>query len=1044
MPTYTPSAPDWDNLAVLSRNREHPHVPLLPFADAGSALDNERAASPYFRLLNGDWRFHYAKGPQDVPPDIASVAARAAGWETIAVPGNWQLQGYGKPWYLNIDYPFTIDPPFVPRENSVGCYFRSFTLPDAWTDREIILSFQGVNAAFHLWVNGREAGYSQGSHMPADFDITRFLQPGDNELYVQVYQWCDGSYLEAQDMWRLSGIFRDVYLMALPTLHLHDLHLRTIFDSEYRDAELHLELFVHNHRAKAAAHWKVRACLLDADRVVLCDRVLSGLPVGEGDIAVLNAILPVAAPRQWTAETPYLYTLLLTVIDEDGTVLEVLTQQVGFRHLKIENGQLLVNGVPVKLKGVNRHDSHPDLGHAVPCDAMVRDILLMKRHNINAVRTSHYPNDVRWLDLCDRYGLYVIDEADLECHGLARIDWNMTSDDPAWETAYLDRAQRLVSRDRNHPSVILWSLGNESGCGCNQAAMAAWIRKEDPDRFVHYEGVNHIAGCDPVQVTDIESWMYATVDAVVAAGQKTDDPRPYFLCEYAHAMGNGPGNLKEYWEAIYASPRLLGGCVWEWCDHGIRQRTADGEEWFAYGGDFGDYTLDNHFCIDGLVSPDRVPHGGLLEYKAIVAPVQVEAVDLASGQLRIRNRYDFLSLAHLEGHWHICEDDRIIAQGALPALDIPAHAESIIQLPYALPAGQPGASRWLNLYFTLSADTAWAERGHEIAAVQFELPAASPAPAPVSLASCTALRVNEHDAAIEMVGDDFLLTFDTRRGTLSAWQYRGTDLLLMGPELQLWRAPTDNDVHLGREWREAGLDRLLPDVRDVSLLHRSAQAVQFSVTKRYGALFLPPRGEATFTYTLYSSGDLIVETHFMPASGLPVLPRLGLELALPARFDQFAWFGRGPHDSYVDLRESALVGRYHGTVHDQYVPYIFPQEHGNKSDARWAAFTDICGLGLLAVGMPLLNISAHHCTVDDLTQAQHTHELVRRDAVFVHLDHRQCGLGSNSCGPGPLDRYLLRPEETTFSMRLRPLASVDDSPWGLSRQVLPKIPSSIV
>jgi beta-galactosidase/beta-glucuronidase len=995
--------PEWQNPAVLQRNREPAHVTLVPYADAESALAGERAASPYFRLLNGAWRFHYVSRPEDVPAGFEAEGHADDDWLTLLVPGNWQMHGYGLPVYTNIKYPYPVDPPRVPDDNPVGCYRRAFTVPVGWQGRRVFLTFEGVNAAFYVWVNGRFVGYSQGSHIPAEFDVTECVRAGTNTVAVQVFQWCDGSYLEDQDFWRLSGIFRDVYLTVRPKGFLRDIHLETALDESLDNGTLSVRAF-----ASDGSVGRVTVALHDD----------SGAVRAEGELDAGGALeLSVLDVRTWSAEEPNLYTLLLTQGGEDGTVLEVLRFNVGFRQVRVENGRLLLNGVPLVLRGVNHHDTHPDEGHAMPWETMVRDIELMKQHNVNCVRTAHYPPDPRFLDLCDRYGLYVIDEADLETHGFGEVgDLNQLSNDPAWEAAYLDRAERMVARDRNHPSVIMWSLGNESGYGRNHDAMARLIREMDPTCPIHYEQ----AGDAPV--VDIVSTMYPTVARLIAEGQK-DDPRPYFMCEYAHAMGNGPGSLKEYWEAIEAHPRLLGGCVWEWADHGIRRRTADGREWFAYGGDFGDQPNDGNFCIDGLVSPDREPHPGMLEMKKVYEPVRASAVDLATGQVVVRNRYAFSSLAHLEARWELWREDERLQQGTLDLPEVPPGGEAEVTVPFMPGKAVPGAEEWLNIRFTLAEGTPWAERGHEVAWAQFAMPAevSRATWTPSHAGSAAPLHIEETARAFTITGEDFRLTFDRRAATLSAWQWHGLPLLTSGPMLNVWRAPTDNDVWMAREWRKAGLDRLLTRVDRMSLVQTAPETVQVEIETVHGGWSLRPAFTCRTRYTVDGAGEVGVDVRVIPRADLPNLPRLGLKLALPGAFDRFAWFGNGPHESYSDRRESVRLGVWSGTVAEQYHPYIRPQEYGNKTDVRWAAVTDAWGQGLLAVGQPLLNASVHAFSLESLTAATHTTDLVPDGRTWLYLDHAQCGLGSQSCGPGPLEAYLLKPAETTFTVRLRPL-----------------------
>ena len=790
-----------------------------------------------------------------------------------------------------------------------------------------------------------------------------------------------------------------------------------------------------NYTREACDGYAVTARLLDPlGETVFTQPLQEGLHLDvEAEIA-LEVAVSVAAPRKWSAEEPVLYTLLISLRGPDGGVLEVQRWPVGFRQVEMKDQRVLVNGVPITIKGVNRHDSHPELGHAVSLASMRQDVLLMKQHNINTVRTSHYPNDPRWYDLCDRYGLYIIDEADLETHGMP--DLSQLSRDPEWQAAYLDRAERMVQRDKNHPCVIVWSLGNESGYGENHIAMADWIHANDPTRLVHYEGATGWGNKEGLSndCVDLVSTMYPTVESLITEGRRTDDPRPYFMCEYAHAMGNGPGNLQEYWDAIYAHDRLLGGCVWEWVDHGIRQQTESGEDWFAYGGDFGDKPNDGNFCIDGLIFPDRIPHTGLIELKKVLEPVKIEAVDLAKGTLRVTNRYDFRSLSHLAGHWTLREDSRILAQGALPALELPAGQTTEISLPYTLPAGKPGAEYWLNIDFTLADSNCWAACGHEIAFAQFALPVTTP-PVPVlALDAMPPIHLEEWDDHFLIAGDEFQPPFDRRRGTITCWNYHGLPLIVAGPELLAWRAPTDNDKHISHEWRNAGLDRLESRIDAVTLGVVLPGALCIDVDATLVTYSLPPVFSCRYHYTIYGTGDVLIETTVTPREGLPHLPRLGLQLTMPAGFDNFAWYGRGPHENYSDRKQSARVGVYAGTVQEQHVPYVRPQENGNKDDVRWAAVTNLHGMGLLAVGQPLLNVSAQHYTTAELTSAQHTYELLRRAETVLHLDYRQGGLGSNSCGPAPLPQYLLQPEPVTFSVRLRPFAQDADCPQRLSRQ----------
>ncbi|WP_218025571.1 glycoside hydrolase family 2 TIM barrel-domain containing protein [Capsulimonas corticalis] len=1027
-----PTPNDWEDPSMLSRGREPARASSLAYADVESALAGERGVSPFFKLLSGRWRFLYAESPAGVPDGFGGEGFDADGWETIPVPSSWQLQGHGTPNYTNVKYPYPVNPPFVPQENPVGLYQRTFHLPEGWDDKQIFLNFEGVNSAFYVWLNGEQIGYSQGAHLPSEFNITPHIRLGTNTVSVQVFQWSDGSYMEDQDMWRNSGIFRDVYLTASLATTLRDVTLKTTFDENFEHATLSIDGNLSTSGGGAAPELTLAAALYDADGKIVAERTLvEGMTIeGDGD-ADLGTSLTIESPRRWTAETPDLYTLLLTTSDSEGTPLEVRPFAVGFRHVEIKDGVFLLNGAPIKLRGVNRHESHPDYGHAIPIDHMIQDILLMKRHNINCVRTSHYTCDPRWLDLCDQYGLYLIDEADLETHGFGEFrNLNQISDDPEWEDAYVDRAERMVERDKNHPSVIIWSLGNESGYGCNHDAMAAWIRENDPTRPIHYEQAFE------APVVDIVSNMYATVEKCIAEGERTDDARPFFQCEYAHAMGNGPGGLKEYWEAFEKYPRLLGGCVWEWCDHGIRQRASHGEEWFAYGGDFGDYPNDGNFCIDGLVGPDREIKPGLIEYKKIIEPVHTDSVDLASGTVRLTNRYDFQTLAHLRAVWTLSGDGKTLRQGELSLPEIAPHESGEVSIPVGDWDKKAGVEYFLNLSFTLREKTSWAPIGHEVAWAQLALPASGPAAPPPSIAGMPALVIDENEREITLYGDDFTLVFDRWRGTIGRWEYQGLPLLTEGPRLNIWRAPTDNDVHVAKEqWYEYGLDKLQHSVRRVSLVSQSPRSATIEVTATMGAAYRATRFDIVYTYTIYGGGQVKIETRVTPFGAIDTIPRVGLQLRAAGGLERFTWYGLGPHQTYPDVRESARVGVYSGAVDEQYVPYIMPQENGNKSDVRWASLTDDFGLGLLATGNALLNVSVHHSTPEDFTQARHTYELTRRDDVIVNIDHVVRGIGSNSCGPGVLPQYQLKAAETTFTVHLQPFSAESIAPMRLWRRL---------
>ncbi|RJS87969.1 DUF4981 domain-containing protein [Candidatus Bathyarchaeota archaeon] len=1020
--------PDWENPTVVERRRELAHTSLVAYPDEETALLCEKSRSPWLLTLNGDWKFKLCDNPYLVPEDFYRPNFDVKDWDTIPVPSNWQMLGYGKPIYVNVRYPFQPDPPRVPHDwNPTGLYRRAFTIPTDWSGREIFLVFEGVDSAFYVWINGQLVGYSQDSRLPAEFDITPYIHDGKNLIAVQVFRWSDGSYLEDQDMWRLSGIYRDVYVYSVPKVHIRDFFVRTIFDDEYKDAILKIRVNIRNYSNFESAQHIVEIKLFDDENMVF-DEPLSysvGKLPPHQEIA-FEVERKVHEPKKWSAETPYLYTLLLTLKTEKGEIIEAESCRIGFRQVEIRDGRILINGKPVLLKGVNRHEHDDELGHAVTVESMIKDIKLMKQFNFNAVRTSHYPNHPVWYDLCDKYGIYVIDEANIECHGLANIRGVPYRKDPAndqaWLHAFMERFVRMVERDKNHPCVIMWSLGNESGYGPNHDAMAGWVHGYDPTRPVHYEGAIRLPGKVSRSI-DVLSVMYPSLERLIQLAEDPDEDRPLIMCEYAHSMGNSTGNLKEYWEIIHKYKRLCGGFIWDWVDQGLKRKTEDGREYWAYGGDFGDEPNDGNFCINALLWPNREPQPAMWECKKIQQPVDVEAVDLSNGIIRVLNKYDFTDLSILDIFWELMEDGRIIQDGMLPRLYTPPHGSSVVTVPFVMPRLKPGGEYWLMIRFKLSKDTLWAEKGHEVGWVQLKMPF-EPPPAPkIRVEEMPPLQLKESDKDVSIMGKDFSLTFDKRSGCISSLIFKGLRIIKSGPQLNLWRAPTDNDApRFAPKWLEAGLDRLRQRVNKIEVERLSSQLVYAKVDSTLSTPDSAEKIRCQYMYRIYGSGDIIVETDVTSLVDLPPLPRIGLQLTVPSRFNMFTWYGRGPHENYSDRKEGASIGVYSGTVDEQYVPYIMPQENGNKTDVRWVSLTDSSGLGLLAVGMPVMEVSAHHFTAEDLTEAKHTYELKRREDITLNLDYRQSGLGGGSCGPDTLPKYLVKLGHIRFSVRLRPLS----------------------
>jgi beta-galactosidase len=996
---------------------------LVPYPNTRTALQCKREASQFYKSLNGRWKFNWVSKPSDRPLDFYRPKYDVSKWDEIPVPSNWQMHGYGRPIYLNMRYPFTMNPPYIPHDyNPVGSYRTEFRIPGAWKDRQVFLHFDGIKSASYIWVNGRKVGYSQGSMLPAEFNVTKYLKPGKNTLAVEVYRWSDSSYLEDQDMWRLSGIYRNVYLFSTPQIHIRDFAVRTDLDDSYIDATLMVRPRITNYTSQDLKGWTVEAQLYDAEKEPLLPEALSrdvSSIIGEkypqrGNVPFGLLQATIKNPRKWSAETPYLYTLLVTLKDSAGKVVEIESCRVGFREVEIKDGQLFVNGKSIKLFGVNRHEHDPDHGRAIPVSRMIQDIKLLKTHNLNAVRTSHYPDDPTWYDLCDKYGIYLIDEANLETHGVGGYFSNV----PAWNTAFMERAIRLVERDKNHPSVIIWSLGNESGCGPNHSAMAEWMHYYDPTRPVHYEGAA-AKPHDPDYV-DMISRMYARIPEIIRLATDPGDNRPMVLCEYAHAMGNSVGNLKEYWDAIRSHKRLIGGFIWDWADQGLRKTDTDGREFWAYGGDYGDNPNDGNFCCNGLVQPDRRPNPSLYEVKKVYQRISVTPIESPADSVRIRNEYDFTNLDSVNIVWELTEDGKAIQTVKLPKLSLAPGEDKQIKIPFEKPDMQPGAEYLMKISFALANDAPWAAQGHVVAWEQFEIPFDTPPPS-ADIAAMPPLKLQDSDAALRITGRNFELVVGKSSGAIESLKF-GDKKLISEPLIpNFWRVPIDNDIgnkmpeRLGI-WRRAGQDRKVGRVTTEQI---SPQVIRVTAE---AALPVGKNWKYKSTYTIFGSGDIIVAGSIEPGSELSAkLPRFGMQMAIPGEFSTMSWFGRGPNESYWDRKTGSAVGLYSGPVEEQFHPYVRPQETGNKTDVRWVALTNKEGAGLLAVGMPLLSASAWPFSMDDLEKVEHNHELQRRKTITVNLDYKQMGVGGDdSWGARTHPEYTLPAKAYSYRFRLRP------------------------
>ncbi|MGE8203693.1 beta-galactosidase subunit alpha [Heyndrickxia sp. NPDC080065] len=1021
---------DVRNQHLLQRNRLSPRAHFLSFQNEREALSFVQEASSRIQLLSGKWKFYYAEHPLLIPKNFYEKSYDCTGWDDIQVPGVWQLQGYGKPHYTDLYYPFPVNPPHVPEKNPTGCYRRSFFIPKNWDGSNVHIKFDGVDSAFHLWVNGKEIGYSQGSRLTSEFDITPFIQEGENSIAVQVYQWSDGSYLEDQDMWWLSGIFRDVYLLSVPKVHLFDFYVTTKLDDQYNDADLNIRAKIKNTGA-VDGKFILSYQLFDKNERCLEGNFFEVLEISALDELTLNVQKHISSPRKWSAEDPYLYTLLLTLKNEDGNVIEAVPYRIGFRSIEIKNGNLKVNGTTVMFKGVNRHDHDPDKGRTVSYETMKKDIIMMKQYNINAVRTAHYPNDPRFYDLCDEYGLYVIDETDLECHGFELLgDASQISNDPSWEAAYVERLERMVERDKNHPSIIMWSLGNESGFGCNFEAMYRRCKELDDTRVVHYEGDRE------TKATDIYSTMYSSVERIIGFAEAENWEKPHILCEFAHAMGNGPGGLKEYWDAFYKYERLQGGFVWEWIDHGLRQYTDKGEEFFAYGGDFGDEPNNGNFCMDGLVSPDRKPSPGLHQYKKIIEPVIATALDINEGMIHIENRYNFLSLDHLECSWSLVADGDLVASGTVSLPTIPANETGHIQIPYKQQSLQSHCDYKLNVSFTLKFDTSWANKGHEVAWAQFDLPNVKTMEEKTALRSQATVHVESTDTAYIVKGNDFEIEFSRGSGHLTSWTVSGQQVMEQGPKMNFWRAMTDNEMYIVKDWKESYLHMLEHDARKVDFVQLDEYTVKVRVEVNIAPLVVGWGIDGCYEYTLHENGQVQLSVSGEPYGKLPeTWPKVGLEMRIPGDLSQVNWYGRGPWESYPDSKLACKIGHYQKTVDELFFPYEYPQENGNRSDVKWASFHNGINFGLLTVANDTMNFSAHYFTKEDIEAAKHNYQLKKREFITLNIDHYLNGLGSNSCGPGPLPEYQLKPSAFKYEVTFIPLQGGQEAGKYLSKLI---------
>ncbi len=1034
--------PEIENPQCLGVNKEPPHATLMPYASLTEALAAKRHASTFCRSLNGPWKFNWVKHPDERPVDFYKTDFDVTAWKDIPVPSCWQLQGYGTPYYKNMGYIIKKDWPRVMTEppkdytafverNPVGSYRREFEVPADWSGRRIFIHFDGVDSAFYLWINGEKVGYSVNSRNAAEFDITKYVKPGKNMVAVEVYRFSSGTYLEDQDMWRLSGIYRNVTLWSSPEVHIRDFFAKPDLDAQYKDAKLDVTAKVRNYGEKAAEARKLTVEVYDRQGKSVGKADVDVPALNAGEEKAVNLTLNVANPDKWTAETPNLYTTVLSL----GTG-EILSTRTGFRKVEIKGRVFMINGVPVKLKGANRHENWPDTGHYVPEEKMIRDLEVLKQGNCNHVRTCHYSDDPRWYELCDEWGIYLNAEANVESHGYGYGPESL-SNPKEWEAAHVDRNVTNVENFKNHASVVMWSLGNEAGSGPNFLAALKAIKAIDTSRPTHYERF----GTGEHNPADVDSQMYTHPHSLDQIARNESLTKPFYMCEYAHAMFNSMGSIGEYNDIFDKYPSLMGGAIWEWQDQGIWNGRDANRQYMAYGGGFGEVPNDHYFIHKGVVFGDRSPKPHYPEMKRAYQWIGMEAEDLAAGKVKIRNKYQFINLSGFKGAWTVSEDGLVIDQGTLESLDIAPGAEKLVAIGMKPITPKPGAEYFLRVSFSLAKDELWAKAGYEFAEVQFNLPAQAPA-AVADVAKMKPVKLEQDAAKITVSGEGFSVAFDKTEGTVSQLVRDGVNLLAAGggPRLHLWRAPHRNDdMWAYGDWQNYGLTSLKWTAVSASAEQTGPATVRVNVvTKGEGKGGFAVTHSAA--YTIYGDGSIAVDNAVAPQGKRMPLARIGVRMLLDKKLDQFAYLGRGPMENYADRKRGFDVGLYSGTVKANMTPYAKPMECGNHEDVRWALVAGNSSPGLMAqADGSLLQAAALPYTDEVMTPIEYTVDLPESNCTVFMVSARTLGVGSSGCGPRPLDQYIVYSEPTAFSYVLRLLspAQIKEETPALGRQQVP-------
>ncbi|MBI9034668.1 MAG: DUF4981 domain-containing protein [Bacteroidales bacterium] len=1013
---------EWEDPAINNINKEHPHCSWHPFSSYEAAVTNDPKASNDIMFLNGKWNFYSVNKPSDLPKGFYKQSYDRSNWDTIQVPGTIELQGYGTPIYTDVSYPFPDNPPYIPHAfNPVGIYSRTFYVPEHWGEKDIYIHFGAVNSALYLWINGKEVGYSQDSRLPAEFQISDYLLEGENRITAAVYRWCDGSYLEDQDFWKVSGIERDVYLYALPGLSISDFHIQSPLVNDYQDGKFGLELKMKNRSGKSQAA-EVNIHLKDLlGKTVYKSSQITGI-LKKGDSLNLHFKKFLKSPMPWTAETPNLYQLIIEVKDSKTDKSVFTSVQVGFRTIEIKNRNLMVNGVPIYIKGVNRHEHDPVKGRIVTEEMMIKDIALMKQFNINAVRCSHYPNHPRWYELCNQYGIYLVDEANIEAHGHSPYDKEKTlAGKSEWKQSFMERTRAMVERDKNHPSIITWSLGNETGYGDNFRETYKWIKQKDTLRPVQSEDAGKGG------LSDIYCPMYKKIDFITEFAQ-SDDQRPLILCEYAHAMGNSVGNLQDYWDAIEHNKALQGGFIWDWVDQNYLQFNKEGKSYWAYGGDMGFVGVhnDSNFCSNGLVAADRSLNPHIWEVKKVYQNIKVHPIDIESGIFEIENKYAFIDLNRFTSSWSIKSEGFEQASGIIPELNVQSGKRLKVKIQYPKSILDSDKELFIRFNFHMKQPFSLISEDHLMAWDQFLIKAETKDYSKKIQDTTASLRIRNLEDVLIIHSDQIQYAIDKRSGRISSIIINEKELLTSEWNPDFWRAPIDNDLGNGMPgrcgiWKDAAkkqrLTELIWEKNDGEVIIQTTHKTTHPEITQKTKYTLTPDGEMNMKFELYCINP-----------SLPDIPRLGTHVNLSKDFNQIQWFGRGPHENYWDRKTSAAIDRYSMKADQMFFPYVRPQETGNRTDTRWLKITDKEGTGLLIKGIPTIDFTVLPFDKSELEHSgdpairKHGADLKTGQVISLNIDYKQMGVGGdNSWGAPTHKQYTLPATRYHFEFTITPV-----------------------